>query len=60
MEVVEEMKRSVVHRYRFPEQTHEIGIGDSPKNPDTAESDDLKRGSAGRWSTSTRRPAPST
>ena len=45
--VVEEMKRSVVHRYRFPQQTHEIGIGDSPKNPDTAESDDLKRGFCG-------------
>ena len=45
--IVEEMKRSVVHRYRFPEQTHDVGIGDSPKNPDTAESDDLKRGFCG-------------
>ena len=44
---VEEVKKSVVHRYRFPEQTHEIAIGDSPKNPDTAESDELKRGSCG-------------
>ena len=56
---VEDVKKSVVHRYHFPEQTHEIAIGDSPKNPDTAESDELKRGSCGRWSTSTRRPAPS-
>ena len=44
---VSEVKRSVVHRYRFPEQTHEIEVGDSPKNPDTAESDDLKRGFCG-------------
>ena len=44
---VEEVKKSVVHRYHFPEQTHEIAIGDSPKNPDTAESDELKRGSCG-------------
>lgn len=39
-----QVKRSIVHRYRFPEQTHEIEVGDSPKNPDTAESDELKRG----------------
>ena len=44
---VEEVKRSTVHRYRFPEQTHEIAVGDSPKNPDTAESDDLQRGFCG-------------
>ena len=44
---VEEVKKSVVHRYHFPGQTHEIAIGDSPKNPDTAESDELKRGSCG-------------
>ena len=44
---VKEIKRSVVHRYRFPEQTHEMAVGDSPKNPDTAESDDLKRGFCG-------------
>ena len=43
----EEVKKSIVHRYRFPEQTHEIAVGDSPKNPDTAESDDLKRGFCG-------------
>ncbi len=43
-----EEKRSVVHRYRFPEQTHEIAVGDSPKNPDTAESEDLGRGSCGK------------
>ncbi len=41
------VKRSLVHRYRFPEQTHEIEVGDSPKNPDTAESDELKRGFSG-------------
>ena len=44
---VEQVKRSVVHRYRFPEQPHEIKVGDAPKNPDTAESDDLKRGFCG-------------
>ena len=30
---VEDVKKSVVHRYHFPGQTHEIAIGDSPKNP---------------------------
>ena len=44
---VEHVKRSVVHRYRFPEQPHDIKAGDSPKNPDTAESDELKRGFCG-------------
>ena len=29
------VKRSVIHRYRFPEQTHEIRVGDEPKNPAT-------------------------
>ena len=42
-----QVKRSIVHRYRFPEQTHEIEVGDAPKNPDTAESDELKRGFCG-------------
>ena len=42
-----QVKRSVIHRYRFPEQTHEIEAGDSPKNPETAESDDLQRGFCG-------------
>ena len=42
-----QVKRSVIHRYRFPEQPHEIEVGDSPKNPDTAESDELKRGFCG-------------
>ena len=41
------VKRSVIHRYRFPEQLHEIEVGNSPKNPDTAESDELKRGFCG-------------
>ena len=41
------VKRSVIHRYRFPEQPHEIKVGDWPKNPATAESDELKRGSCG-------------
>ena len=44
---VEEVKRSTIHRYRFPEQTHEIEVGDSPKNPATAESDELQRGFCG-------------
>ena len=39
-----QVKRSVIHRYRFPEQSHEIKVGDSPKNPDTAESDELQAG----------------
>ena len=42
-----QVKHSVIHRYRFPEQPHEIKAGDSPKNPDTAESDELKRGFCG-------------
>ena len=42
-----QVKRSVIHRYRFPEQPHEIEVGDSPKNPDSAESDELKRGFCG-------------
>ena len=41
---VGQVKRSVFHRYRFPEQLHEIKVGDSQKNPDTAESDELQRG----------------
>ena len=44
---VGQVKKSIVHRYRFPEQTHEIEVGDSPKNPDTAESDERKRGFCG-------------
>ena len=44
---VDQIKRSTVHRYRFPEQTHEMEVGDEPKNPDTAESEDLKRGFCG-------------
>ena len=44
---VDQVKRSTVHRYRFPEQTHEMEVGDEPKNPDTAESEDLKRGFCG-------------
>ena len=42
------VKRSVVHRYRFPEQPHEIDEGDSPKNPATAESEEFKWGSCGK------------
>ena len=41
------VKRSVIHRYRFPDQPHDVKVGDSPKNPDTAESDELKRGFCG-------------
>ena len=44
---VEQVKKSVVHRYRFPEQPHKIEVEDAPKNPDTAESNDLKRGFCG-------------
>ncbi|MCY4027212.1 MAG: TM0106 family RecB-like putative nuclease [Acidobacteria bacterium] len=44
---VGQIKRSTVHRYRFPEQTHEIEVGDTPKNPETAETDDLQRGFCG-------------
>ncbi|MCY4507389.1 MAG: TM0106 family RecB-like putative nuclease, partial [Acidobacteria bacterium] len=42
-----QVKRSVIHRYRFPDQPHEVKVGDSPKNPDTAESDEFKRGFCG-------------
>ena len=42
-----QVKRSVIHRYRFPDQPHEVKVGNSPKNPDTAESDELKRGFCG-------------
>ena len=45
-EVAQE-KRSVVHRYRFPAQPHEIEVGGAPKNPATAESDECKRGYCG-------------
>ena len=39
---------SVIHRYRFPEQPHEIsGSETRRRNPDTAESDELKRGFCG-------------
>ena len=34
---VEQVKRSVIHRYRFPDQPHEVKVGNSPKNPDTAD-----------------------
>ena len=44
---VAQVKRSVIHRYRFPEQPHEIEVGDSPKNPATAESDEFKKGFCG-------------
>ena len=42
-----QVRRSVIHRYRFPDQPHEVKVGDSPKNPDTAESNELKRGFCG-------------
>ena len=44
---VAQVKRSVIHRYRFPEQPHEIKVGDSPKNPATAESDEFRKGFCG-------------
>ena len=37
-----QVKRSVIHRYRFPNQPHDVKVGGSPKNPATAE-----RGSCG-------------
>ena len=41
------VKRSIVHRYRFPEQAHDIRTDDSPKNPATAESAEFKWGFCG-------------
>ena len=41
-----QVKRSVIHRYRFPEQTHEIK-GKRPQNPATVESDEEGRGFCG-------------
>ena len=54
---VDQVKRSVVHRYRFPEQPHEIEVGKYPRDPattkrcgevvaldDVAGTIDLKRG----------------
>ena len=54
---VEQVKRSVIHRYRFPAQPHEIEAGDTPRDPatsgsagsvvaldDAARTIDLKRG----------------
>ena len=54
---VEQVKRSVIHRYRFPAQPHEIEAGDAPRDPatsgsagsvvaldDAARTIDLKRG----------------
>ena len=43
-----QVKKSVVHRYRFPEQTHEIKVGDKPQNPATFESHEHGRGSCGQ------------
>ena len=43
-----QVKRSVFHRYRFPDQPHEIEVGDSPKNPATAESEEQRRGFCGK------------
>lgn len=40
-------KRSVIHRYRYPAQPHEIGVGDSVKNPATAESEEHRKGYCG-------------
>ena len=44
---VAQVKRSVIHRYRFPVQAHEFAVGDTPKNPATAESDEFKKGFCG-------------
>ena len=32
---VEQVKRSVIHRYRFPAQPHEMEVGDTPRDPFT-------------------------
>ena len=42
------VRRSIVHRYRFPEQAHDIDAGDSPKNPATAESEEFRWGFCGQ------------
>jgi uncharacterized protein len=42
-----QVKRSIVHRYRFPEQTHEIKVEKRPQNPATVESDEQGRGFCG-------------
>ena len=41
------VRRSIVHRYRFPEQAHDIRTDDSPKNPATAESAEFRWGFCG-------------
>ncbi|MCY3842441.1 MAG: TM0106 family RecB-like putative nuclease, partial [Acidobacteria bacterium] len=43
------VKRSVIHRYRFPEQTHEIKVGKSKavQNPVTVESEEQGKGYCG-------------
>ena len=43
-----QVKKSVIHRYRFPEQTHEIKVGDRPQNPTTFESVEHGKGSCGQ------------
>ena len=43
-----QVKRSVIHRYRFPDQTHEIKVGKYPKNPATADSTEQKKGFCGQ------------
>ena len=45
---VGQVQRSVINRYRFPEQSHEIKVGDRPQNPATVESDEHGRGSCGQ------------
>ena len=57
---VEQVKRSVVHRYRFPEQPHEIEVGDSRRTPPPPSPVISNGDSAGRWSRSTKPPARST
>ena len=52
-----QVKRSVIHRYRFPEQPHDIKVGDSPKNRTPRNPMSSSEGSAGRWSPRMRPPA---
>ena len=42
-----QVKKSIIHRYRFPEQTHEMEVGKRPQNPATVESNEQGKGSCG-------------
>ena len=42
-----QVRKSIIHRYRFPEQTHEMEVGKRPQNPATVESNEQGKGSCG-------------